>query len=136
MKKKLNDIVKVSDVFKRLVEKHFNNFSLSYKLAKASKEIEEQTSFYVKEERKIIEQYALKDDNKQIKILEGNRIGFKTAEDASKFNEEILKLQELEIDIFEPIMIHSSDFKYGEMDLTPSDILKLEGFIEFVDDEH
>ena len=135
MKKSLAEILKVSGVFKNLTTKHFNNFSVSYKIAKASKELEEHSKFYAEEERKIVEQYAVKDEKTgQIKIIDGNRITFKDQDNAMKFNEEIMALQKTEVDIFEPIDIHLDDFKPGDMDLTPSDILSLEGFVNFIDE--
>lgn len=135
MKKSLAEILKVSGVFKNLTTKRFNNFSVSYKIAKASKELEEHSKFYAEEERKIVEQYAVKDEKTgQIKIIDGNRITFKDQDNAMKFNEEIMALQKTEVDIFEPIDIHLDDFKPGDMDLTPLDILSLEGFVNFIDE--
>lgn len=136
MKKSLAEILKVSKVFKNLTTKRFNNFSVSYKIAQASKSLDEQSKFYAEEERKIIEQYAVKDEKTgQVKIIDGNRISFKDQDDAINFNKEIIKLQQTEVDIFDIIDIYMSDFRSGDMDLTPSDILDLEGFVNFIDDE-
>lgn len=135
MKKNLMEILNVSKVFKNLTTKRFNNFSVSYKIAQAAKFLDEQSKFYSEEERKIVEQYAIKDEKTgQVKVIDGNRIGFKDQDDAVNFNKEITKLQQTEVDIFDPIDIHMSDFKTRDMDLTPSDILALEGFIIFIDD--
>lgn len=132
MKKKLGEILLVSNVFNVLAQKHYRNFSLSYKIAKALKELEEQKEFYSNEERKIVETYAVKDEKGQVKIIDGNRISFKNQEDAIQFNKEINELQNTEVDIFEPIVIGLSDFKDGEMILTPQEINSLDGFVEFV----
>lgn len=135
MKKSLAEIIKVSKVFKNLTTKRFNNFSVSYKIAKASKSLDEQSKFYAEEERKIVEQYAVKDEKTgQVKIIDGNRISFKDQDNAMNFNKEIIKLQQTEVDIFDPIDIRMSDFRSGDMDLTPSDILDLEGFVNFIDE--
>ena len=53
MKKSFAEILAVASVFKTLTTKHYTNFSLSYKIAKASKELDEQKAFYGNEERKI-----------------------------------------------------------------------------------
>lgn len=136
MKKSLIEILKVSKVFKNLTTKRFNNFSVSYKIAQAAKSLDEQSKFYTEEESKIVEQYAVKDEKTgQVKIIDGNRISFKDQDDAMNFNKEIIKLQQTEVDIFEPIDIHMSDFRSGDMDLTPSDILDLDGFVNFIDEE-
>lgn len=134
MKKKLIEILNVSKVLKDLTTKRFNNFSVSYKIAKAAKLVDEQNAFYIEEERKIVEQYAIKDEETgQVKIIDGNRISFANQDDAMNFNKEINELQQTEVEIFDPIDIHISDFRSGDMDLTPSDILALEGFVNFID---
>lgn len=134
MKKKLIEILNVSKVLKNLTTKRFNNFSVSYKIAKAAKLVDEQNAFYVEEEGKIIEQYAVKDEETGlVKIIDGNRISFANQDDAMNFNKEINELQQTEVEIFDPIDIHISDFRSGDMDLTPSDILALEGFVNFID---
>lgn len=134
MKKKLIEILNVSKVLKDLTTKRFNNFSVSYKIAKAAKLVDEQNAFYIEEERKIVEQYAVKDEETgQVKIIDGNRISFANQDDAMNFNKEINELQQTEVEIFDPIDIHISDFRSGDMDLTPSDILALEGFVNFID---
>lgn len=134
MKKKLIEILNVSKVLKDLTTKRFNNFSVSYKIAKAAKLVDEQNAFYIEEERKIVEQYAVKDkETGQVKIIDGNRISFANQDDAMNFNKEINELQQTEVEIFDPIDIHISDFRSGDMDLTPSDILALEDFVNFID---
>lgn len=134
MKKKLIEILNVSKVLKDLTTKRFNNFSVSYKIAKAAKLVDEQNAFYVEEERKIVEHYAVKDkETGQVKIIDGNRISFANQDDAMNFNKEINDLQQTEVEVFDPIDIHISDFRSGDMDLTPSDILALEGFVNFID---
>ena len=134
MKKKLIEILNVSKVLKNLTTKRFNNFSVSYKISKAAKLVDEQNAFYVEEEGKIIEHYAVKDEETGlVKIIDGNRISFANQDDAMNFNKEINELQQTEVEIFDPIDIHISDFRSGDMDLTPSDILALEGFVNFID---
>ena len=135
MKKKLSEILAVSAIFEALTHKHYTNFSLSFKIARAAKELASQKDFYIGEERKIIELYAQKDENGQVKIVNGNQISFKDQEDALKFNKDINDLANTEVDIFEPLEIKMSDFKEGEMDLTPNDLITLDGFVVFVDEE-
>ena len=57
MKKKLSEIMAVSVMFEVLTHKRFKNFSLSYKIAKAAKELNSHKDFYMTEERKIVETY-------------------------------------------------------------------------------
>ena len=131
MKQNLYKVMDVVDIFKRLTTKHFNNFSLSYKIAKAYKELESHKDFYIAEERKLVNDYAMKDENGQIIITNNNQIKFSTPEDAIKFNEGIVKLKSTEVEVFDPIELTIDDFRKNEMDLTPIDILALEDFIIF-----
>lgn len=135
MKKSLIEIVHVLTIFKELTNKHFNNFTISYKIAKALKSLEEQTDFYTNEEKKLVDEYAVRDKKTgQIVVLDGNRIKFEDDKKAIEFNKKLIELQKTEVDIFDTITIRQSDFKNNELDLTPNDILQLEGFINFVDD--
>lgn len=134
MKKSLIEILALSGIFKSLTNKHYTNFALAFKIAQASKELDGHRDFYIKEERKLVESYAVKDKDGQVEILEGNRIKFKDEEDKIAFNKEITSLQKTEVDIFDPIEIRLSDFKAGEINLTPDDILKLGDVVSFVDD--
>lgn len=133
MKKKLIEVVQVSELFQLLSRTHFNNFTTSYAIAKAVKEINGHKEFYISEEKKIVEAYASKDKDGQVIVMDGNRIKFDNMENAQKFNSEISNLQKTEIDIFEPIELKLSDFKDGDMNLTPNDIMALDGFIVFND---
>lgn len=136
MKKSLIEILNVSPVFRSLTTKRFNNFSLSYKIAKASKELDEKREFYINEERKIVDELALKDEKTgQIKFVDGNKVTFQNSDDAMKFNERVVALQKTEVDIFDTIKIDiRKDIDMSKMDLTPSDILTLEGFVDFVEE--
>lgn len=135
MKQKLSEVMDVVDIFKRLTLKHFNNLSVSYKIAKAYKDLENQRDFYVTEERKLVEEYAMKDDKGQVIVENNNQIHFKTVDDAKAFNEGIANLCNMEVDVFEPFEIQVSDFRKNEMDLTPLDLIKLENFIIFKEQE-
>lgn len=135
MKKNLAQIINVYGVFATLTTKHFNNFSVSYKIAKAAKELESHRDFYMAEEKKLVETHAVKEKDGRIKIIDGNRIEFKTPEDGIKFNEEVIKLQKTEVDVFEPFEIRVSDFKEGEMNITPREIIALEDFVIFKDED-
>ena len=42
----------------------------------------------------------------------------------------------MEVEVFEPFEIKVSDLTKGDANLTPQEILLLEDFVEFIDDEH
>lgn len=131
-KKKLIEILNVLPVFQDLMNMKSSNFKLLHSLAKAAKELEEHRSFYVNQERKLAFEYASKDKDGNLKVAPGtqNQILFPDKESTEKFNEEILKLQQTEVEIFDTIVIDESDFVKGGFTMTPRQVLFLEGFVE------
>ena len=90
------------------------------------KKIEEPYKFALEEEKKLINKY-----NAEVK--ENGIISFSSAEDKNSFQNELQELNQLDHDIeIEPIVIKIEDL--GEQTITPSDILALEGFVEFEGD--
>ena len=90
------------------------------------KKIEEPYKFALEEEKKLINKY-----NAEVK--ENGIISFSSAEDKDSFQNELQELNQLDHDIeIEPIVIKIEDL--GEQTITPSDILALEGFVEFEGD--
>ena len=90
------------------------------------KKIEEPYKFALEEEKKLINKY-----NAEVK--ENGIISFSSAEDKDSFQNELQELNQLNHDIeIEPIVIKIEDL--GEQTITPSDILALEGFVEFEGD--
>lgn len=90
------------------------------------KKIEEPYKFAFEEEKKLINKY-----NAEVK--ENGIISFSSAEDKNSFQNELQELNQLDHDIeIEPIVIKIEDL--GEQTITPSDILALEGFVEFEGD--
>lgn len=132
MKVKLKYVLEASRVFKLLMEKRFSNFSISYKIANAAKDLDGKTAFFLAEQKKLIEAYADKDPKtNQVVILKNGQISFPFEESKIDYIKAIEKLRDTEVDIFDSIEIKVSDLKDGEMDLSPSEIISLEPFIKF-----
>ena len=90
------------------------------------KKMEEPYKFALEEEKKLINKY-----NAEVK--ENGIISFSSAEDKDSFQNELQELNQLDHDIeIEPIVIKIEDL--SEQTITPSDILALEGFVEFEGD--
>lgn len=131
MKTTLIRIVNVSDKFKSLSKKRYQNWNISFKLARAYKEIKENTDLYLEKERDLITQYVMRNEDGSFKFEKGAP-QFETVEKAEEFQTELSSLQKTEVEICDPIDIHVSDFKYSEEVLTPEEILELDGFVKFI----
>lgn len=134
MEKTLVEIINASDAIKLFSSKRYSNWSVAIKIVKLAKALEENKSFCVEQERKIIDHYACKDESGQIKVVNGNQIQFKDAETKVAFQNELNKLHETKIQVPDLIVIKPSDFAPGEVSVTPDDILRVEGFIDFMFD--
>ena len=136
MKRTLLQILDIEPLFQLLVTKHFNNFRTSLKIANAAKELSQHKAFYIQEERKIVDLYGDKNDKGEPIISPTGEVSFKQNPDnLMKFNKDVAKLRMTEVDIFEPFDVKETDFKEGEMDLTPLQILILSQCINFVDSD-
>lgn len=137
-KRKLIDIVNANPIIQELANKRSNNFKLLYSLAKISKNLNESTEFYVQSERKLVETYAKKDKNGNVMFQPGtnNIILFENNENRIAFNDEIVKLQLTEVDVPDEIEICESDFKRGEISFSANQIMRMDGFIKFIFDDH
>lgn len=135
MEKSLIEIVRASDALKLFTSKRYNNWSTAIRISKLAKLLEENKNFLVEQERKIIDHYAEKDESGQIIIANGTQITFKDAESKQMFQDELNKLHETMIQVPDIIVIKPSDFAPGEVSISPDDMLKIEGFIDFIFDD-
>ena len=134
---KLIEILTANEALKKLANSKFNSFKKAYELSKLRKQVDEEVSFYVEEEKKIVETYASKGEDGKPIFLEGGRIKLDSFEAKNSFEKEINELRELEIDKISKVTINSNDFKSEDDIPTPNEILALEVLIDFkeVDNE-
>lgn len=130
---KLKTIIATKSALERLAEKRFSDYKKLREIVKLRKAVEAEFDFYVTQEKKAIETYAEKKSDGSPVFLEDGRIKLKDAQAKTAFETEITRLQETEVDDIQSLVLSESDFLTASDLPTPSDMLALEGIIEFED---
>lgn len=130
---KLKTIIATKSALERLAEKRFSDYKKLREIVKLRKAVEAEFDFYVAQEKKAVETYAEKKSDGSPVFLEDGRIKLKDAQSKTAFEAEITRLQETEIDDIQSLTLSESDFLTASDLPTPSDMLALEGIIEFED---
>ena len=130
---KLKTIVATKPALARLTEKRFSDYKKLREIVKLRKSVESEFDFYVEQEKKAVEAYAEKKKDGTPVFLEDGRIKLKDPKSKDAFEAEIVRLQETEIDGITPITLSERDFLTSDDLPTASDMLALEGIIEFED---
>ena len=130
---KLKTIVATKPALARLTEKRFSDYKKLREIVKLRKSVESEFDFYVEQEKKAVEAYAEKKKDGTPVFLEDGRIKLKDPKSKDAFEAEIIRLQETEIDGITPITLSEKDFLTPDDLPTASDMLALEGIIEFED---
>ena len=130
---KLKTIVATKSALARLTEKRFSDYKKLREIVKLRKSVESEFDFYVEQEKKAVEAYAEKKKDGTPVFLEDGRIKLKDPKAKDAFEAEIIRLQETEIDGITPITLSERDFLTPDDLPTASDMLALEGIIEFED---
>jgi len=130
---KLKTIIATKSALERLAEKRFSDYKKLREIVKLRKAVEAEFDFYVAQEKKAVETYAEKKSDGSPVFLEDGRIKLKDAQAKTAFETEITRLQETEIDDIQSLTLSESDFLTASDLPTPSDMLALEGIIEFED---
>ena len=115
---------KIIEAYRVLKNMAWESYPLpvAYSLYNLRKSMEPQADFQLEQEKKLIEEFNGKPG-------ENGLINFGDQENAQKFLEKIKELGDLEVDfIFTPIDIPISE----DIKITPNDIEKLDGFVNFV----
>ena len=130
---KLKTIIATKPALERLTEKRFSDYKKLREIVKLRKSVEAEFDFYVEQEKKAVETYAEKKKDGTPVFLEDGRIKLKDPKSKEDFEAEIIRLQETEIDDVTPITLSESDFLNANELPTASDMLALEGVVEFED---
>ena len=130
---KLKTIIATKPALARLTEKRFSDYKKLREIVKLRKSVESEFDFYVEQEKKAVEAYAEKKKDGTPVFLEDGRIKLKDPKSKDAFEAEIIRLQETEIDGITPITLSERDFLTPDDLPTASDMLALEGIIEFED---
>ncbi len=131
---KLIEILNALIPLRALTEARFTSFRKSRELAILRKKVEFEADFYGKEEKKIVETYAEKNESGEPIILEGGRIKLRDAEAKAGFEREIAGLRELEISDIEKVKLSECDFADTSKIPTPYELIALESVIEFLEE--
>ena len=130
---KLKTIIATKPALERITEKRFSDYKKLREIVKLRKSVEAEFDFYVEQEKKAVEAYAEKKKDGTPVFLEDGRIKLKDPKSKDAFEAEIIRLQETEIDGIISITLSERDFLTPDDLPTASDMLALEGIIEFED---
>ena len=132
---KLIELLNALIPLRALTETRFTSFKKSRELAILRKKVEFEGDFYSKEEKKIVEAYAARNENGEPIILEGGRIQLKDIDAKIAFEKEINELRNTEVDDIKKVSLSENDFAEKDKLPTPSELLALEPIIEFTEVE-
>ena len=131
---KLIEVLNALIPLRALTEARFTSFKKSRELAILRKKVEFEADFYAKEEKKIVEAYAEKNESGEPIILDGGRIRLKDEEAKKAFDKAITDLRNTEIDSFSKVQLSGSDFADSVKIPTPYELIALESVIEFLEE--
>ena len=95
------------------------------------KKVDEEFDFYASEEKKLLDLYALKNEDGGPKITKENRIQLKDEASAKAFLQKISELRNSPVEGIEPVKLCEGDFCEAQALPTPDEMIALEGFVEF-----
>ena len=132
MKIILHDVIAIESIFSKLTTKHFPDFKKALKIAKVAKELATIKQSFSDQERMILASYMKADENGNFVVEDGHLVPKDTKpETITKLNKELNDLHGSEVELetlSEPLVF---DDERGLEDITPQDILALEGLVEF-----
>lgn len=131
---KLIEVLNALIPLRALTETRFTSFKKSRELALLRKKVEFEGDFYAKEEKKIVETYAEKNEVGVPIILEGGRIKLKDIKSKIAFDKEITDLRNTEVDDITKVELKESDFADMSKIPTPYELIALESIIEFLEE--
>lgn len=131
---KLIEVLNALIPLRALTEARFTSFKKSRELAILRKNVEFEVDFYAKEEKKIVDTYAEKNESGEPIILEGGRIKLKSVETKTAFDKEITDLRNTEVDEITKVELKESDFADTSKIPTPYELIALEAVIEFLEE--
>lgn len=138
MKTTYQDILSAAQPVENFSKRRFKNFTVAYKLATLSKKLNERKEFYLAEERKLINDFAKKDEQGNIMFnKERTMILFNdpVAENMLKFSNALDELKNTEVTNIPSIEINVSDIIVNPNEgFSPTDLIGLDPFITFTDD--
>jgi len=131
---KLIEVLNALIPLRALTEARFTSFKKSRELAILRKKVEFEADFYAKEEKKIVEAYAEKNESGEPVILDGGRIRLKDEDAKKAFDKAITDLRNTEVDGISKVRLSETDFADSTKIPTPYELIALESVIEFLEE--
>lgn len=120
----VKDIVNSTEIFSMLSQKKLN-MRMAYQLAKIIKEVQKEFELFQETRMKLINEYAERDENGQLKVDENNNFTI-PKEKIQDFQKELNDLLEMQVEL--PINeINLEELK--NIEFTPMELIKIEKFI-------
>lgn len=126
---KINELLNAYPALNRLYDKKFKDYNTVRRIVKLKNTVDTEIKFYSEQERKLVEQYALRDEYGNPKITDGNKVEFENTETKYAYDEEIKKLIDVDVAI-EKVKLSEKDFMSGDFP-TPADMSVLDCIIDF-----
>ena len=125
IKIKLNDVVKSTETFNKIMQQSFKG-SLAFKIARLARELDTEMKTFNEERQKIIQKYGNKDENGELIIDENGNVKFDNA-NIEEINQDFSSLLETELEInADKLPMDSID----NFEITPQEMLNIEVFFE------
>ena len=125
------NVLTAREALGNLTAKRFTSFRVARQLVALRKKVDEEIDFYASEEKKLLDLYALKNEDGGPKITKENRIQLKDEESAKAFLQKISELRNSPVEGIEPVKLCEGDFCEAQALPTPDEMIALEGFVEF-----
>ena len=125
------NVLTAHEALGNLTAKRFTSFREARQLVALRKKVDEEFDFYASEEKKLLDLYALKNEDGGPKITKENRIQLKDEESAKAFLQKISELRNSLVEGIEPVKLCEGDFCEAQALPTPDEMIALEGFVEF-----
>lgn len=130
---KLINVIRAKAALERLTEKRFTNYKIARQLVILRKKVESDVEFYADQQLKAVRSYAELNNDGTPVFIDEQRIKLKDENSKVEFESAMIALNDTDIDDFDVITLTESDFCSQNDIPSPSDMLALEGLVEFVD---
>lgn len=130
----LKNILVLGEPLKNLCSKRLTNFKTSRSLSKILKKVDEETTFYSQEYKKLLDNYAKKDDKGNFIPHGNNSLELKDANSKQKFEDELKELLETDVGTIEIVRVKEKDFADQNDFPTAQEMIVLESIIHWEDE--
>ena len=121
----------LNEPLKNLCSKRLSSFRTARLLSKTLKKVEEEIEIYSKEQRKLLDTYAKKDEKGNFVPHPNGGISLIDAEAKVKYEEALKKLLETDVGNIDKIKVSESEFTNPSDFPTPQEMLALEPLISW-----